>query len=60
MRIYVTIKYRRMNKYSCKCVHMLYDKIFLKAILLIQAMYTISLWSYVLYDYKCTYLYIYG
>ena len=60
MRIYVTIKYRRMNKYSYKYVHMLYDRIFLKAILLIQAMYTISLWSYVLYDYKCTYLYIYG
>ena len=60
MRIYVTIKYRRMNKYSCKYVHMLYDRIFLKAILLIQAMYTISLWSYVLYVYKCTYLYIYG
>ena len=45
MRIYVTIKYRCMNKYLCKYVHMLYDKIFLKAILLIQAMYTISLWS---------------
>lgn len=45
MRIYVTIKYRRMNKHLCKYVHMLYDRIFLKAILLIQAMYTISLWS---------------
>ena len=52
MRIYVIIINRRMNDYSCKSVHILNDRTYKKFLLLIQAMYTISLWLYIWYDYK--------